>query len=87
MACLRGMGSTFGKMVAPLLETLSKVYATGMVYGRLTIIDSNLIRDIMLWIRNQVTESIPGTVDGVIKEIFKTTIETDMGSCMMERLS
>jgi hypothetical protein len=41
----------------------------------------------MPWIKNQVMEFIFGIADGALKEIFKTTIEMDMVSYMMESQS
>lgn len=53
-----------------------------MGFGKQAKRDFNHIKAIILWIKNQDTESILGITDGFIKVILKTINEMALDNCI-----
>ena len=54
-----------------------------MEFGDLAIILIKNIRDIILWIKSRAMGFISGIMDGLIREIFKMTLEMVLVNFMM----
>ena len=80
MDFLKVQESIFGKMAALLEEILNKAWEMAMDCGRLIMEESNPIKDITQWTKNQGTAFMFGTMDGPTKEILKTIFEMAMDS-------
>ena len=85
MDYLKDLGNTHGMMVVTIKVILSKGLEVVMDYGVLVnkMIVKN-IKDIIRWIKNLGMVFINGKMDGLIKEISKTTIEMGMENYLME---